>query len=159
MLSPLLRETETQSCRKLDTAKTVVAQRGRKQQWCEGREKSCSSLESKQKVLPRQDARPKVALGHSDFLLCQTGPRAFCEGMLESLGANKMSVNPQRSATQYVFRCFLMRKDCVDISAERLGDGYDVVCPFKSPYFILFHSIALFVPVLNVEFTKKVRFI
>ncbi|GAB5571868.1 nuclear receptor coactivator 7 isoform X3 [Prionailurus iriomotensis] len=79
MLSPLLRETETQSCRKLDTAKTVVAQRGRKQQWCEGREKSCSSLESKQKVLPRQDARPKVALGHSDFLLCQTGPRAFCE--------------------------------------------------------------------------------
>lgn len=108
MLSPLLRETETQSCRKRDTAKTVVAQRGYKEPWRGGRQRKNLFLLRKQAGGSHpQDEGPKIALGHSDFLLCQTQPRTFCEGMLDSPRANEVPVDPQRSATL----CFEMLPD------------------------------------------------
>lgn len=119
MLNPLLRETETQLCRKLDTAKPVVAQRGCKQQWLAARKKPFLIREQEDSS-PHQDENPKVALEHSDFLLCQTGPRAFREGMLKSWRANKVPVAPQRSATRYVSKCLLIRKDVLTFQLKQV---------------------------------------
>lgn len=113
-----------------------------------------------------QDENPKVALGHSDFLLRQTRPRAFCEGMLESLRANKVPVHPQRSTPCYVSKCLLMRKDVLTFQPKQvfylfgrwIRCGLSLLFGVKI-HILVFHSIALFVPLLNVEFTKNMCFI
>lgn len=83
--------------------------------------------------------------------------------MLEFLRVNKVLVSPQRSATQNVLKCFLIRKDCTDISTRAVilfvSMGFAPFLWSQKSIFDIFHFTAYFVHELNVEFTKNMCFI